>query len=69
VLPTCDIGAPSAKNAEFFVIKTHLSRGFRSNARQLGGAFIWENYYFPTELEAEVAASSITMITAVTTKA
>ena len=32
VLPTRDIGAPSAENAEFVVIQTHFFRGFRSNA-------------------------------------
>ena len=32
VLPTRDIGAPSAENAEFVVIQTHLSRGLRSKA-------------------------------------
>jgi hypothetical protein len=32
VLPTRDIGAPSAENAEFVVIQARLSRGFRSNA-------------------------------------
>jgi hypothetical protein len=32
VLPTRVIGAPNAENAEFVVIQTHLSRGFRSTA-------------------------------------
>ncbi len=30
VLPTRDIGAPSAENAEFVVIQTHFFRGFHA---------------------------------------
>jgi hypothetical protein len=33
-----DIGAPSAGNAGFVVIQTHLSLGFRLNAKQLSAS-------------------------------